>query len=88
MSLGVVCFRVNPVNAGLDEETLEKINRTVLAHVFWDDPAFVSSTLLRKKFSLRMCILNHNTTWNDVRENHVLTFKLLIGAPIRRRSAL
>ena len=68
VSLGVVCFRVNPADADLDEDALEKINRNVLARVFWDDPAFMSSTLLRKKFSLRLCIINHNTTWDDVRE--------------------
>ncbi len=67
-SLGIVCFRVNPKATALDEEVLEKINRNVLARVFWEDPAFMSSTRLRKRFSLRLCILNHTTTWNDVRE--------------------
>ena len=43
-------------------------NRTVLARVFWDDPAFITSTSLNGKFSLRLCILNHSTTWNDVLE--------------------
>ncbi len=28
----------------------------------------VSSTLLKGKFALRLCIINHTTTWNDVRE--------------------
>ncbi|MCE2481412.1 MAG: aminotransferase class I/II-fold pyridoxal phosphate-dependent enzyme [Alphaproteobacteria bacterium] len=68
VSLGIVCFRVHPANADLDEETLDEINRTVLAHVFWDNPAFVSSTLLHGTFALRLCILNHTTTWEDVRE--------------------
>ena len=67
-TLGIVCFRVNPADGGLDEETLDKINRTVLARMFWDDPAFMSSTLLRGTFALRMCIINHATTWDDVRE--------------------
>ena len=67
-SLGIVCFRVNPEAPALDEEALEKINRNVLARVFWEDPAFMSSTRLRNKFSLRLCILNHTTTWDDVRE--------------------
>ncbi len=67
-SLGIVCFRVNPASADLDEEALEKINRNVLARVFWEDRAFMSSTLLRKTFALRLCIINHNTTWDDVRE--------------------
>ena len=68
VSLGIVCFRVNPAEAGLGEEALEEINKTVLARIFWDDRAFVSSTLLSGKFALRFCIINHNTTWDDVRE--------------------
>ena len=67
-SLGIVCFRINPVDTTVDEEVLEEINRTVLARVFWEDRAFVSSTLLRGTFSLRLCIANHTTTWDDVRE--------------------
>ena len=68
VSLGVVCFRVNPSNEELDEAALEEINRKVLARVFWEDRAFFSSTLLHGTFSLRMCILNHSTTWDYVRE--------------------
>ncbi len=68
VTLGVVCFRVNPAGEDLDEEVLDKVNRTVLARMFWDDPAFMSSTLLRGTFVLRMCIINHTTTWDDVRE--------------------
>jgi len=67
-SLGIVCFRVNPKASALDEEALEKINRNVLARVFWEDPAFMSSTRLRQRFTLRLCIINHTTTWDDVRE--------------------
>ena len=68
VTLGIVCFRVNPVDDHLDEETLDKVNRTLLARMFWDDPAFISSTLLHGRFVLRMCIINHTTTWDDVRE--------------------
>ena len=68
VSLGVVCFRVHPAETRPAEEALEKTNRIVLARVFWEDRAFISSTLLRKRFSLRMCIVNHTTTWDDVRE--------------------
>ena len=67
-SLSVVCFRVHPADRALDEKALEEVNRTILSHVFWDDHAFISSTLLDGKFSLRMCIVNHTTTWDDVRE--------------------
>ena len=67
-TLGIVCFRVNPADSDLDEAELDKVNRIVLARMFWDDPAFMSSTLLRGTFALRMCIINHTTTWDDVRE--------------------
>ena len=36
--------------------------------MFWDDPAFMSSTRLQGTFALRMCIINPATTWDDVRE--------------------
>ncbi len=68
VSLGIVCFRINPTDTDLDEEVLEKINRNVLARIFWEDRALMSSTLVGKTFSLRLCILNHATTWDDVRE--------------------
>ena len=66
--LGIVCFRVNPGGSNLDAGALEDVNRTVLAQMFWDDPAFMSSTMLHGTFALRMCIINHTTTWDDVRE--------------------
>ena len=68
VSLGIVCFRVSPCDADPDETALEELNRTVLARVFWEDRAFMSSTLLRGTFSLRLCIVNYTTTWDDVRE--------------------
>ena len=40
----------------------------MLARVFWEEPALVSSTTVRGIFTLRLCILNHTTTWDDVRE--------------------
>ena len=67
-SLGVICFRVNPEDSALAEEAIEQANRNVLARVFWEEPALMSSTMLRGTFSLRLCILNHTTTWDDVRE--------------------
>ena len=68
VSLGVVCFRVNPAGRDADEATLEQVNRAVLARVFWEDQALISSTQVRGAFSLRLCIINHNTGWDDVRE--------------------
>ncbi len=59
--------RVNTPDAGLDETLVDTIHRTVLARLFWEDRAFISSTNLKGTFSIRMCIVNHTTTWDDVR---------------------
>ena len=67
-SLGIVCFRVNPDGGAAGESVLHKLNRQVLARVFWEERAFLSSTLLRRRFALRLCVINHSTTWKDVRE--------------------
>ena len=68
VSLGIVCFRANPSGAGLEERALEELNKAVLARVFWDGCSFMSSTLLRGTLTLRLCIVNHATTWDGVRE--------------------
>ena len=73
-SLGIVCFRVNPGDR--DEESLEDVNRNVLARVFWDELAFFSSTSLKGTFALRICIVNHTTTWEDVRMTLDLVVRL------------
>ncbi len=75
VSLGIVCFRINPEVGDSDEESLDQINRTVLARVFWEDNAVISSTLVDNKFALRLCIINHNTTWDDVRKTLAIIAK-------------
>ena len=67
-SLGVVCFRVNPRGSDLGDDRLEKVNEAVQARVIESQVAMMSSTRLRGLYSLRLCILNHTTTWRDVRE--------------------
>ncbi|MCY3883765.1 MAG: aminotransferase class I/II-fold pyridoxal phosphate-dependent enzyme [Gammaproteobacteria bacterium] len=67
VELSVLCFRVKPKGGRYDESFLEKINREVLVRIFWNELSFFSSTSLKGVFSLRMCILNHPTTWEDVR---------------------
>ena len=66
-SLGVVCFRVNSRAAELNNEELEEVNKAVQARVIEEGVAMMSSTRLRGLYSLRLCILNHTTTWEDVR---------------------
>ena len=81
--LGIACFRVNPANTDLGEDELEEINKTVLARVFWEDRAFISSTLLHGTFALRMCVINYKTTWNDVRETLEVISKFGMESLIR-----
>ena len=76
VSLGIVCFRVNPARRPCAPETLGRINQRVLAQVFWDELAFFSSTTVKGVFSLRMCILNHTTAWDDVRRTLDLVARL------------
>lgn len=66
-SLGIVCFRVNPRHSDLPDDRLEEVNEVVQARVIETGTAMMSSTRLRGLYSLRMCILNHTTTWEDVR---------------------
>jgi glutamate/tyrosine decarboxylase-like PLP-dependent enzyme len=66
-SLGIVCFRVNPRAHELDDARLEQVNEGVQARVIDAGIAMMSSTRLRGLYSLRLCILNHNTAWSDVR---------------------
>jgi len=67
-SLGVVCFRVNPAGKSLDEAALEALNESAQDRVIAGGKAMMSSTRLNGVYSLRLCILNHTTTWDDVRE--------------------
>ena len=78
VELGMVCLRVNP--GGMSEDALASLNRQVLARVFWGEQAFLSSTMVNKQFVLRLCILNHNTTWDDVRETLEAVEQLSIEA--------
>ncbi len=66
--LSIVCFRFNPKSSNLSETAIEQINRKILVRVFWEDDAFMSSTMVNGAFTLRICIINHSTTWNDVKE--------------------
>ena len=65
-SLGIVCFRVaGPEDAAASD--VERMNERVQAEVVASGFAMMSSTRLRGTYALRLCILNHTTTWDDVR---------------------
>jgi hypothetical protein len=50
----------------LDSAGLERLNEGVQARVIESRTAMMSSTRLAGTYSLRLCIMNHHTTWEDV----------------------
>ncbi len=66
-SLGILCFRVRPQGSQLPFGGLDEINEQVQASVIANGIAMLSSTRLRGAYSLRLCIMSHQTTWEDVR---------------------
>lgn len=67
-SLGVVCFRVNPAGHAMDDAALEQLNESVQTRIIESGTAMMSSTRLKGTYSLRLCIMSHQTTWQDVEE--------------------
>lgn len=66
-TLGVVCFRYRP--AALDDaRELETLNARIQDRIVESGFAMMSSTRLLGEYSLRLCILNYRTKWDDVRE--------------------
>jgi glutamate/tyrosine decarboxylase-like PLP-dependent enzyme len=66
-SLGVLCFRCHPASDGWTPERLEALNEAVQRQVIASGAAMISSTRLRGTFSLRLCIMSHQSNWDDVR---------------------
>jgi glutamate/tyrosine decarboxylase-like PLP-dependent enzyme len=67
-SLGVLCFRYRPAGDAWSQERIDKLNEALQARVIASRTAMISSTRLRGLYSLRLCIMSHQTTWDDVRE--------------------
>ena len=65
-TLGIVCFRRQPPGVD-DEASLERLNQRLVADLAASGYALISSTRLQGRYALRVCILNHETTWDDVR---------------------
>jgi len=67
-SLGVLCFRYRPQGPDWTAERIERLNESLQSRVIESGAAMISSTRLRGTYSLRLCIMSHQTTWDDVRE--------------------
>jgi glutamate/tyrosine decarboxylase-like PLP-dependent enzyme len=65
-SLGVVCFRRRLTGDGDDEALLERANAALVAALERSGLGFVSSTRLRGRYALRLCVMNHTSRAEDV----------------------
>ena len=63
-SLSIVLFRYSP--PGLNEEELHELNKAILEDIQLSGEAFLSSTVVRGKFALRACVVNHRATAEDM----------------------
>jgi glutamate/tyrosine decarboxylase-like PLP-dependent enzyme len=64
-SLGVVCFR-RSFREIADDHTVEHMNSEVVRKLVQSGKGLVSSTRLRGQFAIRLCVMNHNSTAEDV----------------------
>ena len=67
-SLGVLCFRYRPPGGDRTPERIDALNEAIQARVIQSGMAMISSTRLHGVYSLRLCIMSHQTTWDDVKE--------------------
>jgi glutamate/tyrosine decarboxylase-like PLP-dependent enzyme len=65
VELSAVCFRYLG-RGGLSEADLNRMNRAILKRVIERGRVYLSNAMLRAKFCLRACIVNHRTTDADV----------------------
>jgi glutamate/tyrosine decarboxylase-like PLP-dependent enzyme len=78
-SLGIVCLRRRLDGPGpQDEDALAQANARLLAGLERENIAFASSTRLRGRYAVRLCVLNHTTT----REHVDRTLDHLESAPL------
>jgi glutamate/tyrosine decarboxylase-like PLP-dependent enzyme len=65
VELSAVCFRFAE-ESGQPEEELNRLNRAILQRVIERGRVYLSNAILRGKFCLRACIVNHRTKDSDV----------------------
>ncbi|HYH90571.1 MAG TPA: aminotransferase class I/II-fold pyridoxal phosphate-dependent enzyme [Solirubrobacteraceae bacterium] len=65
-SLGVVCFRRRFEGLVADDDEADRRNAALVAGLERSGLGLVSSTVLRGRYALRVCVMNHTTTRADV----------------------
>jgi glutamate/tyrosine decarboxylase-like PLP-dependent enzyme/ribosomal protein S18 acetylase RimI-like enzyme len=71
--LNIVCYRYNP--GGLDDKSLNALNKELLQRLQEQGIATPSYTVLNSRYTIRVAITNHRSTWKD--------FDTLIEASVR-----
>ena len=64
VQLTLVCFRYNP--GGLDEETLEEVNRSLLEKVNGSGEVFLTHTTLKGRYAIRLSVGQRNTSLRQI----------------------
>ncbi len=65
VELSAVCFRSRG-SAQMNDDALNRFNAAVLKRVLQRGRIYLSNALLRDKFALRACIVNHRTKKSDI----------------------
>lgn len=65
-SLGIVCFRRRFARVASDDGDADRRNAALVAALERSGLGLVSSTVLRGRYALRVCVMNHTTTRADV----------------------
>ena len=79
VGMDIVCFRFNP--GGLDEVSLDVLNKELLLRLYESGVAVPSYTTLAGRYCLRVAIANHRTTGADL--DHFLETMLRLAEEIR-----
>jgi glutamate/tyrosine decarboxylase-like PLP-dependent enzyme len=79
--LSAVCFRYR-ATVGLSEDDLNSLNTALLKRIVARGRVYLSNAMIRDKFALRACIVNHRTKDADV--DSVIPEVLAAGREVRR----
>ena len=81
-SLGIVTFRRRPAGED-DERVLERINADLADQIERGGELFISTGRIRGRYALRLCVLNHSTSQQEVDRALELaaTLEVDLGAP-------
>ena len=67
-NLAVLNYRYNPVDRNLDEDDLDELNHFISRQIIASREAMLTTTKLKSKTVLRMCLINPRTTMRDVHD--------------------